>query len=73
MALTTSGESLFKKTLNSNMAILVGNEGSGISKNLLKNITGTLSLPMHKEVESINVGAAVSAFIYEHYRQSGIE
>jgi len=73
MALTTGGESLFKKTLNSNMAILVGNEGNGISKNLFKNITESVSLPMHKEVESINVGAAVSVFMYEYYRQSGIE
>jgi len=73
MALTTSGESLFQKNLNSNMAILVGNEGNGISKSLYKNITGAISLPMNKEVESINVGAAVSAFMYEYYRQSGIE
>jgi len=73
IALATNGESLFKKKLNLNMAILVGNEGKGISKSLLKNITGTISLPMHKEVESINVGAAVSAFMYEHYRQSGAD
>ena len=51
------------------MAILVGNEGSGVSNHLLKNISGTISLPMQKDVESINVGAAVSAFMYEHYRQ----
>ena len=70
IALAISGESLFKTKLNSNMAILVGNEGKGISKSLLKNIAGTISLPMNKEVESINVGAAVSAFMYEHYRQS---
>jgi len=70
IALATCGESLFKTKLNSNMAILVGNEGKGISKSLLKNIAGTVSLPMHKEVESINVGAAVSVFMYEHYRQS---
>ena len=70
IALATSGQSLFKTELNSNMAILVGNEGKGISKSLLKNITGTISLPMHKEVESINVGSAVSVFMYEHYRQS---
>ena len=69
IALATNGKSLFKTKLNSNMAILVGNEGKGISKPLLKNIAGTISLPMHKEVESINVGAAVSAFMYEHYRQ----
>ena len=69
IALATNGKSLFKTKLNSNMAILVGNEGKGISKPLLKNIVGTISLPMHKEVESINVGAAVSAFMYEHYRQ----
>jgi len=72
-ALATNGKSLFKIKLNSSMAILVGNEGKGISKSLLKNIAGTLSLPMHKEVESINVGAAVSAFMYEHYRQSSAD
>jgi len=73
MALTMTGESIFKKTLNSNMAILVGNEGKGISESLLKNIVGSLSLPMSKNVESINVGAAVSAFMYEHYRQFGAD
>jgi len=69
IALTLNGESIFKKRLNSNMAILVGNEGNGISNHLLKNVTDTISLPMHKDVESINVGAAVSVFVYEHYRQ----
>ena len=69
IALTTNGESLFNTKLDSNMAILVGSEGKGISKPLLKNVVGTVSLPMHKEVESINVGAAVSAFMYEYYRQ----
>ena len=73
MALTMTGESIFKKTLNSNMAILVGNEGKGISESLLKNIVGSLSLPMSKNVESINVGAAVSAFMYEHYRHFGAD
>ena len=73
IALTPIGESLFTKKLNLNMAILVGNEGNGISRNLFKNIAGTISLPMHKEVESINVGAAVSAFMYEYYRQSSID
>jgi tRNA G18 (ribose-2'-O)-methylase SpoU len=58
-----------KTSWNSNMAILVGNEGSGVSNTLLKHITDTISLPMHKNVESINVGAAVSVFVYEHYRQ----
>ena len=69
ITLTLNGESIFKKRLNSNMAILVGNEGNGISNHLLKNVTDTISLPMHKDVESINVGAAVSVFVYEHYRQ----
>jgi tRNA G18 (ribose-2'-O)-methylase SpoU len=55
------------------MAILVGNEGKGISESVLKNIAGTLSLPMNKNVESINVGAAASAFMYEHYRQFGAD
>jgi len=28
---------------------------------------------MHKDVESINVGAAVSAFMYEYYRQMNVD
>ncbi len=69
VALTPRGESIFQKTLHINMAILVGSEGSGVSEPLFKNIAGTVALPMHKDVESINVGAAVSAFMFEHYRQ----
>lgn len=73
MALTMGGESLYSKTLNSNMAILIGNEGRGISNSLLKNTIDTISLPMHKEVESINVGAAASVFMYEYFRQFGAD
>jgi TrmH family RNA methyltransferase len=69
MALTTSGESLFKKILNPNMAIIFGSEGRGISKSLIKNVADNISLPMSKDVESINVAAAASVFMYEFNRQ----
>jgi TrmH family RNA methyltransferase len=73
IGLAPNGKSIFKKKLFLNMAILVGNEGSGISSSLLKKISETLSLPMHKDVESINVGAAASAFMYEYYRQMNVD
>ena len=73
MALTPNGKSLFKHKLTSNMAILVGNEGSGISNSLFECISEKISLPMHKDVESINVGAAASAFMYEYYRQISVD
>jgi len=73
MALTLNGKPLFKHKLTPNMAILVGNEGSGISNSLFECISEKISLPMHKDVESINVGAAASAFMYEYYRQMSVD
>ena len=73
MALSPNGKSLFKHELTSNMAVLVGSEGSGISNSLFDCISGTISLPMHKDVESINVGAAASTFMYEYYRQMNVD
>jgi TrmH family RNA methyltransferase len=69
IALTMNGNSLYQTRLKENMAIILGNEGAGIDPLLLKKTSQILSLPMQGGVESINVSAAASVFMYEFYRQ----
>ena len=51
---------------NSNkFAIIIGSEGGGVSQNLRKMATSTISIPMQNGVESLN--ASVSAGIIMYY------
>ena len=49
---------------------LFGNEGNGVSNELLKMSTQTLSIPHISNLESINVAASVAVCLYEKYKQS---
>ena len=50
------------------IAIFFGNEANGISDYLKENISKSLSIPMEKETESLNLGVSFSIIIYELYR-----
>jgi len=52
-----------------NLAFIFGNEGHGISKNILDITSDHLYIPMHENAESINVATAVAVTLYELYRQ----
>ena len=69
-ALSMGGNSIFDTSLGKNIAVLVGNEGSGIDSSLLKKTDNILSLPMQNGIESVNVAVAASVFVYEFYRQT---
>ena len=64
------GKSIYDTSLDKNIAVLVGNEGAGINSSLLKKTDNILSLPMQKDIESVNVAVAASVFMYEFYRQT---
>lgn len=54
------------KNIKSNrFALLVGNEGSGVSKNLLDLCDKYAYIKMNKNCESLNVGVATSILVYE--------
>ncbi len=55
------------KTLEktSDFAIIMGNEGSGVDKNILDMCDEYLYIPMNKKCESLNVGVATSIILYE--------
>ena len=69
-AFTKGGQSIYDTSLDKNIAILIGSEGSGIDGPLLEKTDGTLSIPMQNDVESVNAAVAASVFMYEFYRQN---
>lgn len=50
-------------------AILIGNEGSGLSQDLLERADAHVSIPMPGPVESLNAAVAASVLLYETARQ----
>lgn len=55
------GENLYKiKNIPSNIMVIVGNEGQGVSDNLSKASTHIVSIPMSKKLESLNAGVSGS-------------
>ena len=50
-------------------AIIVGNEGKGIRKNIINHCDFLGKIPMQGSINSLNVSAAVSAILFERLRQ----
>ncbi|VVV01503.1 Putative TrmH family tRNA/rRNA methyltransferase [Mesonia oceanica] len=50
-------------------AIIMGSEGKGVSKSLLKMVNYKAKLPMKGEISSLNVSVACGAILYEVVRQ----
>ena len=46
-------------------AIIVGNEGKGISSNIKKLCSDNIYIPISNDCESLNVGVAASIIMYE--------
>lgn len=62
--------SCFEADLAGRVAILVGNEGAGLSNELLQCASIQVSIPMEQGVESLNAAVAGSVLMFEHLRQS---
>ena len=65
------GNSIKSVTYPDKFVLVMGNEGNGISKNVLALCDTYLYIPMQKEVESLNVGVATSIILYEMERNKG--
>ena len=55
--------------LRGKTVLIFGGEGSGISKQVLKNSDFLATIPMSLEMNSLNVATAVSAIVFERLRQ----
>ena len=61
--------SIHSVDLSGNICIVLGNEGDGISKNVLQVCDMHVTIPMMNGTDSLNVGSASAVFLYEARKQ----
>ncbi len=62
-------DSIYEQDLTQNCALVLGNEGNGISSELLGAIKQHLTIPMPGRAESLNLAMAATVAIFELSRQ----
>jgi len=62
-------QTIFETDLNVPLALLVGNEGSGVRKNLLAFCTLTMAIPQVGKVASLNASVSAAVVLFEIMRQ----
>ena len=61
-----NGENIFKlSNLDDKYALVIGNEGAGVSKEFKEIADRVISLPMKSQMESLNAGVSASVLMYE--------
>lgn len=66
-----NGSNLFRTDLTATpFTLMMGNEGSGLSKDLLTHADIQLTIPMPGGTESLNVASAVTIVLFERVRQT---
>jgi 23S rRNA (guanosine2251-2'-O)-methyltransferase len=65
------GQSLLTADLPRRVVLVMGSEGSGVSRLLKERCDGILSIPQHGHVDSLNVSVAAGVFMYELRRRRG--
>ena len=69
-ALSSAGDNIFKAHLPERIALVLGNESSGRSEEVFRFCHGTLTIPLRKEIESLNVAATAAVACYEIARRA---
>lgn len=67
-----SGRTITSANFAQNCCIIFGSEGYGISPAVLRLCDDAVAIPMPPTIDSLNVGSAAAAFLYEANRQRGI-
>ncbi len=63
-------QTIFEIDLTGKLALLIGNEGAGISDALLQIATDCVSIPMPGKTESLNAAVAAAICLFERVRQT---
>jgi len=69
-ALNSLGNNIFEAHLPERIALVLGNESSGISDDVFRFCHGTLSIPLRNKIESLNVAATAAVACYEIARRT---
>ena len=64
-----NGESMRSAAMKGPLAIVIGNEGEGLSKLVRDNCDFLVSIPMHGHIDSLNAGVAAAILMFEKKRQ----
>jgi TrmH family RNA methyltransferase len=64
-----ASRSLYDCDLRGKVALLIGNEGAGLSDGLLNLATQAITIPMPGKIESLNAAAATAICLFEAVRQ----
>ena len=64
-----NGEPIYKANLKGPMAIVVGNEGDGVSELVRKHCDMKISIPMYGDIDSLNASVAAGIIAFEIVRQ----
>jgi len=64
------GSEYYKLDLSHDIALVVGNEGNGVSDEVLRGADIKLSIPMHHGVESLNAAVSAGIIMYESFRKN---
>lgn len=68
-ALDSTAVKLGQASFGANDAVVIGNEGHGLSDRVLAACTDKIYIPMEAGVESLNAGVAASVLLWELYRR----
>lgn len=63
------GDAVYDKDLSGRVVLIMGSEGSGISRLLKETCDGMVSIPTGGKVDSLNVSVAAGVLLYEARRQ----
>jgi TrmH family RNA methyltransferase len=63
------GTAVEEADLTGGVVVMIGNEGAGLPKEIMRQVDGEVSIPHAPGVESLNAGMAASIVLYEASRQ----
>jgi 23S rRNA (guanosine2251-2'-O)-methyltransferase len=64
-----AGEAVYTKELRGRIALVLGGEGSGISRLLREKCDALIAIPTQGRIDSLNVSVAAGILLYEARRQ----
>ena len=67
------GEVMYQANLTGPIGLVIGNEGSGVSRLVRENCDITARIPMHGDIDSLNASVAAGVLAYEILRQRGAQ
>jgi len=70
-SLQMGGAAYFKEDVTGPVAFVLGAEGKGVSEKVSSRCDKKLTIPMRKDIDSLNVGISAAIILYEKIRQEG--